>query len=414
MTDRDIPASLLQPGLGELWAAVRRRLDRYGPHWRGEITLPDLDHASDLSLASLLGRRPPRRLDLAALETALMQRNVGGDLCDAIRRLGHPPSAVATERRAAQARTRAARDALSRAIESWEEPWASEWADEVQRSGIISGLDGDAVTRLAADVRRLLDHLDGFATGGTSRTELAATVFGSAHALDRGEKLATAAECSLRYRVGTVGTGLEGRELWEAAGILADRVSAPVLTWALPVAGSSPLDVQIRAATSGALPLHISLVALQKYPVSVPTGSPVLVVENPRLVEAAAERRLAGCVVATNGNPTTAVWTVLDQLRASGARLLYHGDFDAAGLAICRRMHDGGCRPWMMNASDYEAAVEMAAQSDVQLERESRDCGATPWDPALQEAFTRHRLIVHEESVLDRVLDQFGAAALAD
>lgn len=413
MIDRDIPASLLQPGLNDLWAVVRQRLDRYGPHWRGEITLLALDQASVLSLVSLLGRKPSRRLDLAALETALVQRNVGGDLCDAIGRLGHPPSAAATERRAARARTRAARDALSSAIESWEEPWASEWADEVQRSGIIGGLDSEEVTCLIADVRRLLDHLDGFANGGTSRTELAATLFGSAHSLDRGRKLATAVECSLRYYIGA-GAKLEGRELWEAAGILADRVSAPVLTWALPVVGRSPLDVQIRAATSGALPLHISLVALQKYPVSVPTGSPVLVVENPRLVEAAADHRLSGCVVATNGNPTTAVWTVLDQLRASGARLLYHGDFDAAGLAICRRMHDGGCEPWMMNASDYEAAVEMATQSGVQLERESRDCGATPWDPALQEVFTRHRLIVHEEFVLDQILGQFGAATLAD
>lgn len=412
MIDRDIPESLLATGLGELWAAVRRGLDRNGPHWRGSITRPDLDRASDLSLASLLGRKPPRRLDLAALETALVRRNVGDDLCDAICRLGHPPSAAATERRAAQARARTARAALAGAVDSWREPWASEWAADVQRSGIIGGLDSEAVAGLAADVRRLLDHVEGFAPEGACRTEIAATLFGSAHALDRGRKLAAAAESALRHRIG--GTGLQGRDLWEAAGILADRVSAPVLTWALPATGTSPLDAQIRAATSGALPVHLNLVALQKYPVGVPAGTPVLVVENPRLVEAAAERQQPGGVVTTNGNPTTAVRTLLGQLQRSGARLLYHGDFDAAGLAICRRMHAAGCEPWMMDVSEYEVAVEMATQSGVGLERESKDCGATPWDPALQGVFERRRLIVHEEFVLDSVLDRFNSSTLTD
>ena len=186
-----------------------------------------------------------------------------------------------------------------------------------------------------------------------------------------------------------------------------------MLTWSLPVTGASPLDSQIRAANSGTLPVHVSLVALQKYPVGVPGGSPVLVVENPRLVEAAAERNLPGCVVATNGNPTTAVQSLVRQLQSCGARLLYHGDFDSAGLAICRRMHAGGCEPWMMDASDYESAVEVAAHSGVRLATESRDCGPTPWDPPLQEAFERHRLIVHEEFVLDQVLDLFGQLNVA-
>ena len=414
MTDRNIPESLLHPGLGELWEAVRRGLDRQGPHWRGAITLPALDQASDLSLESLLGRKPSRRLDLGALETALVRRKVGHDLCDALSRLGHPPSAASVERRAVQARIRAARAALGNAIKTWEEPWASTWADDVQRSGIIGGLGDEAVDRLTRNVRRLLDHLDEIEPPGTSRTEIAATLFGSAHALDRGRKLTTAAESALRHRADGGGAPPDSRELWETAGILTDRVSAPVLTWRLPVAGTSPLDVQIRAATSGALPLHISLVALQRYPISVPGGSPVLVVENPRLVEAAAERELPGCVVTTNGNPTTAVRTLVGHLQSSGARLLYHGDFDVPGLDICRRMHAGGCEPTMMDASDYEAAVETAERSGVRLERESRDCGATPWDPALQKTFERRRLIVHEEFVLDHVLDRFGTVTLAD
>ena len=414
MTDRHIPESLRHPGLRELWSAVRRRLDRDGSDWRGSITRPDLDSASDLSLESLLGRRPSRRLDLGELETALVRREIGHDLCDAIGNLGHPPSPAAVQRRAAQDRTRAAHAALADVVASWPEPWAETWAADVRRSGIIADLDDEAVIKLVRGVRRLLDHLDEVESPRTGRTEVAAGLFGSAHALDRGEKPAAAAERALRHRLGADGTRLDSRELWEAAGIPADRVSAPVLTWGLPAAGASPLDVQIRAATSGALPLHISLVAVQKYPVEVPSGSAVLVVENPRLVEAAAERELPGCVITTNGNPTTAVGTLLDQLQRAGARLLYHGDFDTPGLGICRRMHAGGREPWMMDASDYEAAVELAERTDVGLEEESRDCGATPWDPALQETFERQRLIVHEEFVLDRVLDRFATLAPAD
>ncbi|MCY4494513.1 MAG: DUF2399 domain-containing protein [Acidimicrobiaceae bacterium] len=403
----DVPESLLLAGLDALWATVRHRLDRNGPAWRGTVSLPDLDRAAGLSIASLIGRRPPRRLDLNELEAALLDRSIGRDLCDAISRLGHPPSVDAAERREARARTRAARDALREATESWREPWATDWAAEVRRSGIIAGLDGVAVTRLVADVRRLIDHLEAASETGVGRTEAAAALFGSAHALDRGHKLATATEAALRFRIDA--PGLRGRELWETAGVQTDLVSAPVLTWALPATGASPLGELIRAAGAGAIPVHLTLMALRRHPVSVPAGTLVLVVENPRLVEAAAERTLPGSVVATNGNPTAAVWILVEQLLGCGTRLLYHGDFDTAGLDICRRMQQGGCRPTMMAASDYEAAVEKAAQSNVELEREPRECGSTPWDPKLRDAFNRRRLIVHEEFLLDHLLDEFNA-----
>ncbi len=403
MTDRPVPASLTAPGLAGVWAAARRQLDRYGPERRGAIARPDLDPSSALALESLLGRKPTKRLDLSKLEAALITREVGDDLGDALTRLGHPPSPDAARRRIARARSGAAREALERAVASWKEPWAASWAEGIVRAGLLGDLNGDAADGLVADVRHLLDYLDLVEPPGASRTEVAAKLFGSAHALDQGTRLAAFATHALRQRVGP----LEGRELWEKAGILADRVSAPVLTWALPVVGSSALDEQIRAASAGSLPLHVSLMALQCHPVAVLRGARVLVVENPRLVEAAAERNLAGCVVASNGNPSTAVTTLLRQLQRSGASIWYHGDFDAPGIAICRRMHELGCMPWMMDSSDYEDAIRLAEQTDVRLEPDPKDCGATPWDPTLQAVFGYRRLIVHEEFVLDHVLDEF-------
>ena len=397
----------MQDGLQLLWATARQRLDRFGPERRGTVARPDLGPSGELALESLLGRRPANRLDLAELEAALTDREIGEDLCSALTRLGHPPSNEASQRRTARQRAAAARAALRLAVAGWPETWAAQWAAGLIGSGLLGGLGEEEVKGLVADVRRLLDRLDQAEPISASRTEWAASLFGSSHALDQGTRLASFVKPALRCRLGEP---LGGRELWEASGIQPDRVSAPALAWAIPVTGNSAADRAVRAATEGGLPLHISLLAMLRYPLQVPAGTPVLVVENPRLVEAAAERGLGCCIVSTNGNPTTAVTTLLQQLQESGARLWYHGDFDAAGIAICRRMHDIGCRPWRMDARNYQEAVTRAERDGVRLDRDSKACGPTPWDSALEDLFGTRRLIVHEEFVLDAVLDEFGSA----
>ncbi len=439
------PQSLLEAGLQPVWIKVRARLDRHGSQRRGAIALPDLDPASELTLRSLLGK-VSKRLDLSSLETALVERGIGNNLNEALTRLGHPPSAEAAHRRTVRARSAAARAALRDTAESWPEPWAREWAEGLIGAGLHGGLDGNEVKTLVHDARRLLDYLDQHAAPKSrpdprpdgdpdpsdflgpwpdgrpdrsepaslaaspfvSRTELAAMLFGSAHALDPGTRLAAFISRALRY---SLGADLAGRELWEAAGIQADRVSAPVLVWAVPATGRSVLAELLRAAAEGGLPLHVSLLALRRDPVIVPQGTQVLVVENPRLVEAASERNLECCVVATNGNPATTVTTLLGQMRTCGASLWYHGDFDAAGIAICRRMHDSGCQPWMMTAGDYEDAVRRAEHNGVRLDGDAGDCGPTSWDPQLETAFDDRRLIIHEEFVLDGVLNEFSLMA---
>ena len=357
-------------------------------------------------MESLLGRRPAKRLDLQRLEAALVERSIGSDLCDALTHLGHPPSAEAAQRRFERARAQEARESLHSAVAGWDEPWAADWCDAVSGAGLLREFDGDGAARLATDVRRLLDHLQHAQPFASSRKELAASLYGSAHALDPGTRRASAVTHALRCRNGP----LDERELWEAAGILPDQVSAPALVWSLPVDGNSPLDLHIRFAIHAGLPVHLSLFALRRHPVSVDAGTPVLVVENPRLVEAAAERSLPACVVSSNGNPSTAVTTLLRQLQQAEASLWYHGDFDSPGIAICRRMHEFGCSPWMMDGRDYADAVRQAEESDVQLVADPKECGPTPWDPKLQAAFDHHRVVIHEEFVLDGVLNRFGRA----
>ena len=408
-----VPESLVDSGLAPLWAAVRQRLDRGGASARGAIRMPDIEPRCEPAVAALIGRSPTSRLDLADLETGLARLGVGNDLDAALARLGCPPDPASRERRQARARVRQVREELDSALEGWPETWSIDWGQEMLRSGLLGGLDAREAIALLGDVRRLLDHRVDMADRDTSRTELAAHLFGSAHSLDPGTKLAAAAERALRLSLGLADGTLQGRALWDAAGIAADSVSAPALTWGLRPQGASPLASMLGTAADAGVPMHVSLRVLREHRIEVAAATPVLVVENPSVVEAAAETSAAFGLVCTNGNPSSAVTELIDQLAASGASLRYHGDFDAAGIAICRRMLERGCTPWMMSAVDYRRAVQRAAAQGVPVLHDSAAAGPTPWDPALEAEFDRRRSIVHEEFVSAEFLREFGSHAAA-
>ena len=128
-------------------------------------------------------------------------------------------------------------------------------------------------------------------------------------------------------------------------------------------------------------------------------------VENPRLVEAAAELgvELPG-PADPNGNLSGAVRLLLAQLLEAGADLRYHGDFDAAGLAIAARLHAVRPAPGRMTVADYLDAIEVAEHAGVELPSDESAVGPTPWDPPLATTFATHRLVVHEERLLPGLL----------
>ena len=119
-----------------------------------------------------------------------------------------------------------------------------------------------------------------------------------------------------------------------------------MLTWRLPVEGTSPVATLCHTASDAGLPVHLSLLALQSNPVTVRPGCSVLVVENPQVLEAAVGRNWQWCVIAANGNPSMTVVTLVQQLVAAAAVVRYHGDFDSPGIAICRRLSEIGAVPW--------------------------------------------------------------------
>lgn len=409
MTDHAVLAgrpSLLDAAMTPVWTAVRRRLERTGLDSRGRIRLPELAPGARLTLRSLLGRPVGTTLDLGGLEAALRALGVGDDLPASLEVLGHPVSPEPERRRATSAAARAARTLAREEAAAWPEEWAPAWIDEVIRSGALRAMEPDQARGLVADVRQILDHVDGFLDGVVGgeigRVDLAARLFGSSHALDAGTRLESAATRALRRRFGEMPV----RDLWAQAGAHLDLTSAPALTWGLPLPAGSALGSIVVASTAAGLPYHVTQLALHQHPVelALAPGSDILVVENPRLVEAAAQRQIAQPVVATNGNPSGAVLLLLTRLLEAGARLRYHGDFDTAGLAICGRLQRLGLVPWRMGTTDYLAAVEGATADGIALPDDRRAVPETPWDPHLQKAFAAQHLVVHEERLLDSLL----------
>jgi len=391
---------LADPSLQPLWQAVSAALDRNGLGWRGRLPLPDLTAEGRRRLGILVDARIAAGRRTVALDAvaAGVERLTGDTVVDALAALGFAPTgrheAALARRHARQQRREALEQATAAHLS--DATWARTWRDAAWTDGLFARATAEEVTTAVIRVGQVL----ALAGSGRSRTEVAAQLFGDAHALDTSTRLTTLVTRALTTRDGPG----DERTTWERAGLPLDLVSAPVLTWALPVRGPDGVAHAIRTMTAAGLPMQLSVLALRASPLTVQPGTTVLVVENPRLVEAAAERRLAAAVLCTNGNPTTAPILAIEQLRSCGARLRYHGDFDAPGLAMAGRARAAGCEPFRMSAEDYLDALADAAAAGVELPRDSAAAPRTPWDPALAIAFDEHRAVAHEERVMDEVL----------
>ena len=422
MTDRSPhpPASLQTAAMQPVWEAVRNRLDRYGPGHRSHIKLGRLPTEASLVLRSLMDSSGTR-VDLDALEASLVALGVADDLDASLTVLGHPPSQPAAERRAARVRAAEVRKTLERSVRGWPEPWAPRWAADVSSSGAFAKLQPAEVASLTADVRRLLDVLDGGAASlpltrdrndRHSRIDIAARLFGSSHALDSQTLRERLCRRALALRAGRVAvsadeSALSEHEIWEASGVHLDRVSSPILTWGLDFHGDTAVAELARLSTRAGVPFPITTAALERWPLAGNRHrGPILVVENPRVVEAAADANVGFAVVTTNGNPRRNVTTLVGDLVAAGNDVYYHGDFDSAGLAICARMIDLGCRPFAMADEDYRAACDRASAEGIPLPVDDHPSSPTPWSPQLQRSFNddRGRRIVHEELLLPALL----------
>lgn len=235
--------------------------------------------------------------------------------------------------------------------------------------------------------------------------ELAAIAIGDAHALDRDRALGRLV-LRLSGWAGDDGV-LAWRAAWSSLGIQVDAVSASTLTLNLRALGDERL-ARVCESMAGE-PLRLTARQLDRTDIAFSVrGRTVFVCENPTVVAAAASALGALCppLVCVDGRATTPSLLLLRQLEKDGATLLYQGDGDWPGLSIAAdlRRHVA-LGPWRLTSRDLSL---LGARTGPPLEGQRVE---TPWDPPLADALALRGTALHEEAVLDLLLDDLRAAA---
>jgi uncharacterized protein (TIGR02679 family) len=410
-----VPDWLADPALSRLWDAARGRLERSHLVPTGRIVLSGLRRAERHAIGDLLARpivADRVTVDLAQLDEVLARRSPYRGLAAAVAAVTGSPLYDRRAQRSAAATAREEplvllRELLAGETSLGEISWGEAWLAGIRRSGLLTrAADPVQSARQAATV--LAEVLPPNALV-TSRTELAARLTGSAHGLDDGTIVAQLVLRALALDAGTEPPATAGarRDLWERYGVNADTVSSTCLALGVLACGDQPGAQRLRLAAEAGDPVHITPRDLRS--LRLAQHGRVLVCENPRVLEAMADR-FGGDVpaVCTSGQPRLVTMELLRRVGRAGAVLHYHGDFDWPGVAIANRLiAEVGAQPLLMDAADYQAAARSG--------RATLDLTGVPvaasWDPALTTAMARLGVAVHEEAVLGEILASLASAA---
>ena len=405
-----LPEWASDPALAVVWARVRTRFEAGGLVAQGRTVVPLHTRDERHALGALLGESVTRdrvSVDLAALDRRLRQRSGLGGLFDVLPLVTGAPL---SDRPALRAESAASREEpLLLALELVPTAWAGEWVNNLRRHGLLTHrADALEVVRQAAAV--LLAVVEPARGVARSRVELAAQVVGDAHALDQDRLLHQVVVRGLAAASGASVpvSAAARRALWEDYGVAPDLVSRTCLMLGLAPSGDGPLARRLDLAAEAGDPVHLTDWDLKRIPEPWQPGrSVVLVCENPRVLEAIAERQVARQpVVCTSGEPNTVVTRLLERLTAAGHSLRYHGDFDWSGIAIANRLVQRfGATPWRMGAVDYEEQVRPDAPRLSGIEVEAA------WDPDLSAAMRVCGRALHEEAILPTLLDALAEIA---
>ncbi|WP_411283012.1 TIGR02679 domain-containing protein [Lapillicoccus sp.] len=408
--------------LARVWELIANRLERNGIRPTGRLVVADLDRSERHALGDLLGRSVTSgraSIDLGVLDRRLSER-AGVGLVEAVEQVRGQPLVDRPQRRAVRA---SRRQEPFRAAEQWLVdhpgavwPWVAPWLEGLRRDGsLMRDPDPTSLLLTALDIlwSRREALAEGDVNGGESgrgssgsratpvaRTELAARTAYDAHALDADRRLSTIVLRALATRSGIeLSSGAaERRALWESAGVVADSVSSTCLTWGLLGLGlRAPASAHAAASGPRWRPVHLTWWDLEAG-ASLQTGQDLIVCENPRVLEAIAQTGIEIGVVCTSGRPNLVVIEVLSRALAAGARMRYHGDFDWPGVAMANDAAGRfGAAPWLMGVDDYLATPGSLTLVGSAVE--------PSWDPELGPAMRRRGLAVHEEAMLERLID---------
>lgn len=418
------------PALEWLLARVRRRIES-GEPLQGVVTLADASSAQRRAAQRLLGR-PPRAgralsVSLQAVDEVLRSSGVCADgLAAAVVALTGPvfvrADALAAERLAWERAFAPLIDLVER-VEHAGAPGGRRlaiWVERLRSSGAAKRTEPNPQ---AAQVllERLAAVLEALPADGQPLAGFAARVAGGAHALDDGRPLAALALGAVRALSGLAGPGPyesrteARREAWASVGLLCDELSSAVLGLGLPGERQTASGRILKVAQESGQPVWLTLRQLVRDMPSWASasreglsGRTVYICENPAVVAVAADRLGSECapLVCTGGQPGAAAMLLLRALRASGARLVHHGDFDWGGIRIGNVLHRRlPVEPWQFDTEAYIRAADAAASRQPLA-------GApvhASWDPRLSETMRRAGQRIEEELVLDGLLADLNA-----
>jgi uncharacterized protein (TIGR02679 family) len=392
--------SAATPDLAPLWDEYHRRASERGdPTAVKSVTLTGLTGAQATAVANLLRlpKTPDGRVTVRLDKVAAAWRTDADGVADLLVRLRGPVTNRAAER---DARRQHRQDAATRLAEHatacGHPDTVASWAASRAR-----GTDADDTIAAVLDLAAAADPARPVAI-----TVVAATRFGDAHALDPDQpagRLFTRLVALLHDRDPDTLASAERRRLLRAIGLADDDVSSTVAVWNLPLPDGHPAAGLAAACTRDRIPFALTLGQLRQWP-PAPAPVRILVVENPSVLSAAAERTHPDVVVCTSGVPNAAVHELLTALAGPATRMDVHADYDEVGLRIVAELAAAyGANPWKMDAPTYETA---AAASSVPLP----DGAApdSPWDGQLAIAMKRIGRAAYEEHVIDKVLSGWG------
>jgi uncharacterized protein (TIGR02679 family) len=393
---------------------VRRARDRLeaGRPLTGTVTLPAATLEQRRAVERLTGRaaRSGTSLSVSLTDVDRILRDSGaapGGLAEAVTCLTGPLRDLSRERADLAAAWSAAFASLDEAVSRRGElpPWR-EWLDT---TGVVRRLTSgpDQARLILAQVAAVLLRLP---SGGIPIGRLAAECCGDAHALDDGRPVGTLVLSAVRALAGmpfaAEASADSRRTAWAAAGVHLDELSSLVLCLGLPGDARTPLGRALASCRDAGQPMVLTLRQLRCHD-GLLSAARVRMCENPVVVAAAADELGAGCqpLVCAGGQPSAAVWRLLELLAASGAQFEYHGDFDWGGVRIARSvLQRADWQPWRYDHQAYEAAV-LAAHPSTPL---AGAPAATPWDPELAYAMRHRSVRIEEELTLDALLQDLS------
>lgn len=393
---------------------------------RDELTITALSTAERRALAGLLGRPPSAgrsmRLRISEIDTVLERAGLAASLRDALVLLDGPLVDLKAARAAQESGWRELVSAASRedmqrhdADVRAPSPTLRSLVEDAGAVALLKRLSAGDSQRAALLLNRVGRVLERLPARGIPLPRLAADALGDSHALDPGRP-----EATLVLRTDNVDgmplieerlhSRLSLRDRWARLGVTVNELARPALCLNLPFgqpSASAPASMLRGAAGE---PHYLSLrVLLRESPAWDVAGRDVFVCENPTIVTIAADSLGPRCapLLCTEGMPAAAQQTLFTQVTRCGGRLRYHGDFDWSGIAIGNFvLRTYGATPWRYGCNDYAAACP-----DRGKPLGTRGVTNSEWDSELTTVMTQRGFCVHEEAVVDRLLEDLGASS---